>query len=561
MKKVRTFFSLLLVLVFLASCAPTLAVAPATEPAATEAVGVPQRGGTFTYGITSDPPGFNPILNDSWNELIVMHFTSEPLTWGGENYPAEIRPILAESWETSADGKVWTIHLRHDVKWHDGTNFTADDVLFWAQAVQDPNDLDAQSWLGSRFSVGGVNFIYAKVDDYTITVTTDIPVPNLMGDTCVSLIQAKYFADHNVAPADMINEDYNTTANVGTGPFMFGEFKKGEAVILNKFADYWAGEPYLDSVVFRILPDAQTMITALETGEIDFANVDPKYVDELKAAGNLNIVTADSDALYQLRVNTSKPYLKDNRIRQALLYALDRESIIQSMRLGYGKVADAPFAPTISAYEALGGYGYDTAKAKELIEAVGWEMGPDGFYIAKNVDGVVPGTKFSITFDVRGGRSGDTSMSILLQSYWQAVGIDTQIRQIDTAAWTEENINQADKQYDVYFVSIVATGNNGLNYSWLMAAPDTTTSIMSYVNPDVNALFASAASSMDKTERDGYLKQAAAIIWDELPYIPLYLYTDVYAVNKRVHYEDAGFNEALLGIFENPEKLWVEAAR
>ena len=301
------------------------------------------------------------------------------------------------------------------------------------------------------------------------------------------------------------------------------------------------------------------MITALETGEIDFAEADPKYVAELEASGNLNILTADSDSLYHLRVNTSKPNLKDKRIRQAMLYALDRQTIVQAMRLGYGKVADSPFAPTISAYQAFGGYDYDVAKAKELIEAVGWEMGSDGVYIAKDVEGVEAGSKLTITFDVRSGRWAD--LAILLQSYWQAAGIDAQIRQIDNAAWADENSNKPDKKYDVIFTWIGGTGDNGINYNWLMASEDTTTSIMAYSNPKVNDLFTKAAATLDNTERDEYLNQAAEIIWDELPYIPLYLRTDIFAINKRVHYEDAIFNNILVGAFEYPEKLWVEPAQ
>ena len=245
MQKVRTFFSLLLVLAFITSCAPTPAVAPTIEPVATEIAATegivssaatevvteavdagPQKGGTFTWGITGDPPGFNPILNDSSNELLVMHFTSEPLSWGGENYPPDLKPILAESWETSADGKVWTLHLRQGVKWHDGTEFTADDVLFWAQAIQDPNNLEAQEWVGSRFMVNGVNFTFEKVDNYTLTVTTDTPIPNLMGNICVSLIPAKYFTENNIAPADMVNEAFQYNCECGYGALQIWRIQK-----------------------------------------------------------------------------------------------------------------------------------------------------------------------------------------------------------------------------------------------------------------------------------------------------------------------------------------------
>ncbi len=109
-------------------------------------VPVNKEGGVFTWAIPEEPPGFNPILNNNWTELYVLQFNSEPLTWGGENYPSTLDPLLAETWETSEDGLVWTIHLRKDVKWQDGTPFTSEDVVFWAQSLQDPELL--ATWFG-----------------------------------------------------------------------------------------------------------------------------------------------------------------------------------------------------------------------------------------------------------------------------------------------------------------------------------------------------------------------------------------------------------------------------
>ena len=127
-----------------------------------------KEGGVFTWGMPAEFPGFNPILNDEYTELYMFGLTSEPLTWGGENYPTELKPVLAESWETSEDGLVWTLHLKEGVKWQDGVDFTAEDVVFWANTIQDEATGEKVAWLKTRFEVNGIAHVFEAIDDYTV---------------------------------------------------------------------------------------------------------------------------------------------------------------------------------------------------------------------------------------------------------------------------------------------------------------------------------------------------------------------------------------------------------
>jgi len=151
----------------------------------------------------------------------------------------------------------------------------------------------------------------------------------------------------------------------------------------------------------------------------------------------------------------------------------------------------------------------------------------------------------------------ETKLFAIVQSYWQAVGIDAQIRQIDYNVWNEENTGMVDKPYDVMFSGIGYIGDNGTNYQWLMAS-NAVDSDQSYENPEVNELFNQARGAADVATRDEYLKQAGAIVWDELPHLPLYYESRVWAYNRKVHLEECDFQVGMVGYFGRPDKIWVE---
>ena len=195
------------------------------------------------------------------------------------------------------------------VTWSDGVPFTADDVLFTAQAIQDVTTTGAE-WVHGRYFVNDVPFKFEKIDDLTLTVTTDAPVPTLLNDICACIIPKHYFVDNDIANADMKADTFNTTKNIGTGPFILDDWRPGEAAIMKANENYWGGKPYLDTIVFRLMPDVQSRIVALQAGEIDFTGISPQYVPELIDNPNITIFTKTVDMQYHLRLNVTKPMLQ-----------------------------------------------------------------------------------------------------------------------------------------------------------------------------------------------------------------------------------------------------------
>ena len=150
---------------------------------------------------------------------------------------------------------------------------------------------------------------------------------------------------------------------LGTGPFRITEYRRGEAVIMEKYAGYWGGEPYLDQVVFRIVPDRQSLLTAVQTGEVDYVTLEPNEVEQLADADHLQIYEFEGDGVYHFRLNTKKPHLADKRTRQALLYAIDQQAFVDTLLLGYGRPADTTWSPYVTAYEPMEKqYPYDPKK-------------------------------------------------------------------------------------------------------------------------------------------------------------------------------------------------------
>ena len=508
--------------------------------------------GTFTWGVDGEPESMSPLHANNWTDLYVFGMVSEPLSWGGENYPSELKPMLATSWESNEAFTEWTIHLREGVLWHNGSEFTADDVLFWAQAVQDP--ATNAFYFSDRFYFGDEPHKFEKVDDYTVKVTTAGPTPNLMKDICLPVIPKYFFEENNISNADIATSIAATEGTPGTGPFKVVEYIPGEGIILEKNSDYWGGEPYLDQIILRIIPDPDSMVTALVTGEIDWAYITPGQVPLLLNSEYAEVIPLLLDSSYWISTNTSKPVLQDARTRQAMMYALDREAILLALQHGYGEVMSNPFPNVVTSWEALEGYEHNPEKAAELLAEVGWVMGEDSVLVAESVEGVEPGTRFSIEY----WNNGKNNMATLVQWQLSEVGIEVKQRIVDNATYYAENNGVENKPFDL------ATGSCG----WLGSSVDAwqrvygmdsiSTSQFSYVNQEINDLFLAAKAEDEIETADEIYKQIAKILWEELPSLPLYQRAWIFAKTNRLHTEEAGLNTAQFSLFTLPQYLWVE---
>lgn len=332
----------------------------------------------------------NMIHKASYNTLV---------TWADDNVN-EIVPDLAESWETSEDGTVFTFHLRKGVKFHTGNTMTAADVKW--------------SWERSMGLKGNPSFLFDGVvsieapDDYTVVVTKEKPDPAFLAKStfgCFGVIDSKVAMEHGATSgpdADQTDkaEEWLNQNSAGTGPFILKSWVRETEVVLEKFEDYWRGPAYFDKVIFRHFPDTASQKLTLEAGDIDAATeIKGDQVPALEANPQIKVIEGEGTGMFFLLCNTN-PDLTDgimsnDKVRLALRYAIDYEGIRQLV--GGSAITPATIVP----YGFLGAWGPDRAfkrdldKAKELLAEAGY---PDGFDIEMEYP-----TKFSwsgVDFDI-----------------------------------------------------------------------------------------------------------------------------------------------------------------
>ncbi|MGM8215867.1 ABC transporter substrate-binding protein [Bacillaceae bacterium W0354] len=468
----------------------------------------PEKGGNVSIPIVGDPI-FNPWHPNAYAESnIVNRVLFQGLTKPGlDNLPA---PSLATEWSASDDGLVWTFKLKEGVKWHDGVEFTAEDVAFTF------NELVLEASLGSN---GASN--YKAVDK--VEVVNDYEVKFHLNRPFASLPAYLAF-NSEILPAHKFEgvddpwnyTEFNKDAPVGTGAFQIDKYISGQSLKLKRFDDYHNGAANLDSVTFKILPDVNTQIAQLLSGELDaFALEDTSSLERIKKADNLSLIESDTTRYFWVAVDLENPLFQDVKVRQAILHAIDREAIIDSVLGGYASIANAAITPDQEQYykEDVKTYEFDPDKAVALLKEAGWEDS-DG-------DGILDkdGEKFSFTFDI--ALQGDLEqIAVLVQQYLKDVGFDVSLNTLEWNAMIQKNIIERD--FDMI-----------LNWWAYPTDPDVLThyhssnagkgnNIPGYKNEELDKLLEQGQSVSDPDERKVIYDQVQEHMAENLPYIYLW---------------------------------------
>ncbi len=456
-------------------------VTPTPDPA-----GI-QRGGVLIAGLSADPQGFDSHTTSAYSSFEVLENVYDQLVTVDENL--NMVPSLAKSWEVSDDNLTWTFHLREGVKFHNGRDLTAEDVVYSYERIMDEETGSGVAW---RFS--SVESVEAP-DDLTVVINLTEPSPNLLG-------RIGGYGGMAIIPREIVEDGTVDTHPVGTGPFKFVEYVPGDHVTLEANPDYWEeGKPYLDGVTYKIIPDETVRLTNLQTGEVDWVDgLPPQRVTELATSGEVIVDKVSGGDYWYIGVNITREPFDDVRVRQAIAYAIDRAEVTAAAKWDTATPNQGPIPPDSFWYHDYQPYGQDLEKARELLAEAGY---PDGFE-----------TEFMPTsFYEETVRSAQ-----VLQAQLSQIGIDAEIRTLEWGTWLEE---QGAGNFDMYVCGWLGNIDPD-DFFYAQHHTDEVFNFTGYSNPELDELLEAGRVETDEEARKEIYNQVQQIVIDDAPYIYLY---------------------------------------
>lgn len=445
--------------------------------------GTEVQGAVLRAAIGGEPDQLDPHRTSSYFSFQVLENVFDTLVEPDENL--EMQPALAESWTVSDDQLTWTFDLRDGVTFHDGSDFTADDVVYSYDRIVDEE-------LANAWKFASVTDVVA-VDDQTVEITVAQPTPNLLSNLGGFKGMA-IVSEENVTSGDI------QTKPVGTGPFKVDSVVSGDSITLSANADYWGGAPALGGVTFSFISEPATALAALRSGEVDWTDVVPdQQVAELQENEDLTLETSPSSDYWYLALNENKEPWSDVRVRQAIAYAIDREAIVQAT--SYGTASENQLAiPEDSVwFTEYDTYSTDLDKAKQLLDEAGFTGGTLDFLATSDYPETVTAAQ-------------------IIASNLEPLGIDVQIRQPDFSTWLDE---QNSGNFDLLMMGWLGNIDPD-DFYYAQHHSTGGSNAQGYSNPQVDELLDAGRTETDEATRKDLYAQAATIIADEASYIYLY---------------------------------------
>ncbi|MGY3717567.1 peptide-binding protein [Sutcliffiella cohnii] len=500
----------------------------------------PVYGGNLVLGSTGSPTLFNGYYSSDTASSAIEGFIFDSLL--GSDTGFEPTLSMAKDWQQSDDFMVHTFELKDGLKFHDGEPVTAEDVVF---SLSIPLHEDYDGPRKGYFE--GIESIEAT-DENTIVVTLNKVKPDIHITFGFPILPKHILGD--VPVAELGEHEFNTKNPVGSGPFVFDEWADGQYVRVKAFDDYHEGRPYLDTLTYKIVPDADGLLTQLATGDIDFYTVpasDYHTVLEWEEAGDLKIASGLALSYTFLGYNLRNDLFKEKEVRQALTHAIDREAIVASIMAGDGEVAHVPESPLSWAYdENVPKFDYDVDKAKQMLEEAGWTPGADGI-LEKD------GQKFSFSLKTNQGNKIREDIAVVVQEQFAQIGIEVKPEIMEWSAFLAD-VNPPAWNFDAIILGWslgIDPDPSGIFHSKEI---EEGLNFVAYSNPEADELMDLNMSTMDRDERAEYIKQANAMIAEDQPYTFLY-YPNAHRAMP-VNLE--GFEFHAKNEFYNIHKWWLK---
>lgn len=504
----------------------TTLVFGSTSSAETQgAAQAPRQGGTFTIALSAGFDPLDPATTSNTLARLTMKFVYDTLLY---KHPksGEIVPGLARSYSISKDGKRIRLELRRGVKFHDGTRFDAQSVVFSINRILDPKTRSPH-----RTSIVGPVRRIQALDRYTLRIVMNRPFAPFF-DTLTQVA----FAPVSPTAVRRWGADFNQHP-VGTGPFMVESLSPGNNVSMVRNPRYnWApafegrnGRAYLNRVVVRVVPEDATRMALGRSGDVDLVYA-PVFnqLAGLQGDSRFRVRAAPRSGVPRSFIfNTSRWPFDDPRVRRAVAHAINKRQILQAAYGGNGSVAANILTPGLFGYSTAAAKlspAYDPARAQTLLNAAGWTRGNDGI-LEKN------GQKFAITYGTSTPGANFQITAQIVQENLRAIGIAASIQPESVAAYLEDirggkwhlaDFLFAASDPDVLFTIL---HSSSINAAWNTAR---------YQSAKLDGLLQRARQTLDSRARAALYGQIQTLVMTELPYVPYYNITQPFILNSRV---------------------------
>ena len=466
-----------------------------------------QESRTLVFGRGGDSVGLDPARETDGESFKVCDNIYETLVTFGEE-STELRPALAESWEASKDGLVWTFRLRRGVAFHDGTPFDADAVVFslGRQFMADHpfHRVEGAYQYWNSMSMSDIVRDVRKVDGFTVEIELKHPnapfLSNLAMNFCAIVSPAavrKWEGDYPRHP-------------VGTGPFRFAQWIKDDRIVLERNPDYWGKPPWLDRLIFRSIPENSVRLIELARGGIGgMDNLVPDFVPNIEADPNLQLLTQPGMNVGYLAMNMDRPPYHLLKVRRAVNHAVNKQAMVDNLYQGLAIPAVNPIPPMLwSNHEGVAGYDYDPERARQLLSEAGY---PNGFET----------TLWAMPVP-RPYMPQPLKIAQAVQADLKAVGIRAEIVSFEWGTYLDK-VSRG--QHDMAFLGW--TGDNGDpdNFLYVLldksAAEHPANNIAFYRSDPLHEILVEAQRETDTARRTALYRQAQEIVHRDAPWVPL----------------------------------------
>jgi peptide/nickel transport system substrate-binding protein len=453
----------------------------------------------ITIGIAQDIGALDIRKEGSAASFSLLRHIYEPLVWFDDSM--KLYPLLAESWE-QIDPTTMRFKLREGVTFHNGDPLTAEAVKYSMDKVLDPN---FPAWM--NFALTDLIKEVKVVDDYTVDIVTVAPTPSLLWRlTLLDIVDPKYAE----------TPEMDTRPN-GTGPYKFVEFTPSQQFVMERNDDYWGDKSNFKKITARIIPEAGTRLAALLAGEVQMINaVSPEMLEQINASDNATVTTAPTARLTYVSLRNDRAPLDNVKVRQALNYAVDKQTIVDTLLKDIAVVAKSPLPPSLNGARSDLAYPYDPEKAKQLLAEASYNGEQVIFALGK------------------GRYPNDDQVGQAIASYLQDAGVNVKFEQGEWANFSAENRKGKESPFDAFFQGWSADALDPVLMMTFLFKSENTESRTSYANPEVDKLVSEAALTNDPAKLNELLNQAQDQVWEDAPFIFMYIPKEVLGISKNL---------------------------